>query len=208
MPVVETEALILRSYGLADADKIIVCFTRQQGIVRGVAKGAKRLKSRFGSTFEPFTTVKLSYFQKDERELVSIQDAEIIRSSFTIASDPAFLATFSHLADRLLAILPPHDPQETLYRMASACIDAASLEPTALERIQVYFEVWLLKLAGYFPDWDNCSVCHRTLGPDESIAVGRDLQTTCSTCTRISNADLLSGAVPRPNERHQAIQPI
>ena len=64
MSIKESEALVIKSYNLSEADRIVVFFTRQHGIVRGVAKGAKRLHSRFGSTLEPFSTVNLTYFQK------------------------------------------------------------------------------------------------------------------------------------------------
>ena len=89
MSLKESEALVIKSYNLSEADRIVVFFTREFGVVRGVAKGAKRLKSRFGSTLEPFSTVNLSYFQKDDRELVSIQQVELDRSRFETASDPA-----------------------------------------------------------------------------------------------------------------------
>src|SRR5512134_1946297 len=98
MPVIETEGLVLRSYNLAEADRIVVFFTREHGIVRGVAKGARRLKSRFGSTLEPFSTIQLEFFQKEERELVSIQQVDLLRSSFDAASDPEYLNTFSYIA--------------------------------------------------------------------------------------------------------------
>ena len=62
MALIETEALVLKSYALGEADKIIVCLTRTEGLIRGVAKGAKRLKSRFGSSLEPFTVIDLDYF--------------------------------------------------------------------------------------------------------------------------------------------------
>ncbi len=72
MGLVETEGLILKSYSLAEADKIVILLTKNEGIIRGVAKGANRLKSRFGGGLEPFSIVRINYFQKEERELVSI----------------------------------------------------------------------------------------------------------------------------------------
>jgi len=72
MAIVETESLILKSYALAEADKIVVFLSQNQGIIRGVAKGAKRLKSRFGGSLEPFSVVNLIYFQKEDSELVKI----------------------------------------------------------------------------------------------------------------------------------------
>ena len=85
MAVIETEGLILKSYSLAEADKIIVLLTQHQGLVRGVAKGAKRLKSKFGGALEPFSIVQVEYFQKEERELVSIRQIELLKSFFESA---------------------------------------------------------------------------------------------------------------------------
>src|SRR3954468_17414541 len=117
MPLIETESLVLKSYNLAEADKIVVLLTHDHGIVRGVAKGAKRLKSRFGSGLEPFTEVRASYFQKDNVELVSLQGTELVNSNFAAASDPDFLKSLAFLADLLISLTPPHDPNEDLYRM-------------------------------------------------------------------------------------------
>src|SRR6476646_6680033 len=109
MPLVETEGVILKTYNLAEADKIVLLLTRDHGIVRGVAKGAKRLKSRFGSGLEPFSEIRATYFQKENIELVSFQRTDLIRSNFAVAADPAFLQKFSYLADLLISVQPPHD---------------------------------------------------------------------------------------------------
>ncbi|MBD0370802.1 MAG: DNA repair protein RecO, partial [Pyrinomonadaceae bacterium] len=84
MGLVETEAIVLRSYNLAEADKIVVCLTRSTGVVRAVAHGARRLKSRFGAGLEPFTFVQMSYHEKEGRELVTLRQLEIARSYFSL----------------------------------------------------------------------------------------------------------------------------
>lgn len=184
MPLVETESLVLRSYDLAEADRIVVFFTRDHGIVRGVAKGAKRLKSRFGSTLEPFSTVNLAYFQKEERELVSVQNVELTCSRFDSAAAPEFLHTFSYLADLLIALVPPHDPSEVVYRMTRACLDAGSGNDQDLAGIRLYFELWLLRLGGYLPNWAGCSQCGVSLdGPDEAF-LRSDSSLSCTRCTK------------------------
>ena len=60
MGLVETEAFVLRTYKLAEADKIVLCLTREAGLVRGVARGARRLKSRYGASLEPIADVTLT----------------------------------------------------------------------------------------------------------------------------------------------------
>src|SRR5258708_24704576 len=123
MPLIETESLVLKTYNLAEADRIVLFLTHEHGLVRGVAKGAKRLKSKFGSGLEPYSVVKLTYFQKDTVELVSIQNTELLRSHFGLVTEPRFLQKFAYLGDILVAITPPHDPNEDLYRMVKACLN-------------------------------------------------------------------------------------
>lgn len=184
MPLYETESLVLKSYNLAEADRIVVFFTRDHGLVRGVAKGAKRLKSRFGSTLEIFSTVQLSYFQKEERELVSIQNVELIDSCFAEASDPEFLETFSYIADLLSEFAPPHDPSEKLYRMTKACLETGKSDPDSLVSTRLYFELWLLRLAGYLPDWSKCDNCRRPFTATETANMQAHQQLFCEDCAK------------------------
>jgi DNA repair protein RecO (recombination protein O) len=184
MPLIETESLVLKSYNLAESDRIVVLLTRDHGVVRGVAKGAKRLKSKFGSGLEPFSLVNTSYFQKDAVELVSLQRVDLIDSNFAAASDPAFLQKFSYLADLVVTFSPPHDPNETLYRMAKACIDAAADDPDALLATGVYFELWLLRLAGFLPDWTRCDSCRRTFDDLEVANLQANFHLMCDDCRR------------------------
>ena len=184
MPLYETESLVLKSYNLAEADRIVVLFTRDHGLVRGVAKGAKRLKSRFGSTLEIFSTVQLSYFQKEERELVSIQNVELIDSSFAEASNPAFLETFSYIADLICEFAPPHDPSEKLYRMTKACLEAAKNDLGSLVCFRLYFELWLVRLAGYLPNWSKCDNCQRVFDINETANMQAHQQLSCQSCAK------------------------
>ncbi len=182
MPIYESESIVLRNYNLSEADRIVVFFTRRHGIIRGVAKGAKRLKSKFGSMLEPFSTVQIAFFQKEDRELVSIQDIELARSRFESACDPEYLGTFSYLADLLMAIVPPHDPSETTYRMTAACLDVSAAGYGQLSALRLYFELWLLKLSGYLPVWTSCSKCSSVLNNDEPTWLLTDFHLICSSC--------------------------
>jgi DNA repair protein RecO (recombination protein O) len=195
MSLRQTEAIVIKSYSLSEADRIVVFFTREFGLIRGVAKGAKRLQSKFGSTLEPFSTVNLTYFQKEERELVSIQSVELSQSRFAIASDPEFLGTYSYIGDLLTDFSFPHDADEKLYRMLSACLSAATSD-NHLPAVALYFELWLLRLSGFLPDWTRCEGCSRAIDPavENSVVPGFHLQ--CPVCRKsyvigkINSADL------------------
>ncbi|MBK8304956.1 MAG: DNA repair protein RecO [Chloracidobacterium sp.] len=189
MPLVETEGLVIKSYNLAEADRIVVLLTLDHGVVRGVAKGAKRLKSKFGSGLEPFSVVQATYFQKDSVELVSIQKTDLIQSNFDAASDPDFLQKFSYLGDLLLTMSPPHDPNETLYRMVKRVETASNDRFDAIEHGRI-FRIVDAGLAGYLPDWGHCNACGREFDDAETANLSDNFHLICPTCRR--------GAATRP----------
>ena len=184
MALFETEALILRSYNLAEADKIVVCLSRSAGLIRGVAKGCRKLRNRFGAALEPFTLVNLTYYEKEHQELVSFRQVEILKSRFNLSSNASLLTGFAYMGDLLSDFSPPHQANDNLYRMALACFEAASGTPEDLEAVLRYFEVWLLKLEGFFPDLRVCVGCQRTFGVEEVVYLGPDLSLRCYDCSQ------------------------
>lgn len=201
MGLIETEALVLKSYSLAEADKIVVFLTQTEGLVRGVARGAKRLKSRFGSGLEPFSFVQLTYFQKEERELVSIRNIELTRTFFEYASEPLFLQKLAYLGELLTEFAPPHEPNETLYRMAKVCLETAAQNPEYLENIALYFELWILRLGGYLPNWERCDICKKELIQNEPTNLQINFHLLCRNCQKSRGGLEIS-----PNERRIFLQ--
>lgn len=183
MAIFETEALVLRTYNLAEADKIVVCLSRSAGLIRGVAKGCRKLKNRFGASLEPFTLINLTYYEKEHQELVSFRQTEILKSRFNLSSNTSILTGFSYMGDLLIDFSPPHQANDNLYRMALACFEAASQSPDDLESVVRYFEVWLLKIEGFLPDLRACASCHRAFTDDETVYLGQDLSLRCSECS-------------------------
>lgn len=207
MGLVETEGLVLKSYSLAEADKIVVLLTQNEGLVRGVAKGAKRLKSRFGGGLEPFSIVQITYFQKEERELVSISQIELVKSYFEKASDPEFFEKFAYLVELLVEFAPPHDPNENLYRMAKVCLETASENPQNLDATVVYFELWILRLGGYLPDWNKCDNCKREFGFDENASLQINFHLHCRYCQKGRNGWQISAAERQIFKNAQKLSP-
>src|SRR5215468_4167429 len=163
MNVVTTEAIVLRSYNLAEADRIVLCFTRDAGLIRGVAKGARRMKSRFGAGLEPFTVIRLEFREKENRELVTINGVEILKSHFNLATDVECTETLGYMAELVNEFAPPHEANEKLFRMVVACLDALAATPNTSKIVLRYFEIWILRLAGSFPDVSTCAVCGTAL---------------------------------------------
>jgi DNA repair protein RecO (recombination protein O) len=192
MAIFETEALVLRTYNLAEADKIVVCLSRSAGLIRGVAKGCRKLRNRFGASLEPFTLINLTYYEKENQELVSFRQTEILRSRFNLSGNASILTGFSYMGDLLIDFSPPHQANDNLYRMALACFEAAAESPPDIESVLRYFEVWLLKIGGFLPDLRACANCHRTFA-EETIYLGHDLSLRCAQCSNSRGR-----AVPKP----------
>jgi DNA repair protein RecO (recombination protein O) len=184
MGLVETEAIILHTYKLAEADKVVVCMTQGAGLIRGVARGARRLKSRFGAGLEPFTHVNLSFFEKESRELVSIKGAEIIKSYFGAARDAEALEALQYLAELVREFAPPHQPEPKLFRMLRACVDALAEEPLQRAALLSYSELWVLRLAGFLPEHKACAGCARPIGgaPWSDVYITHEGLLRCRAC--------------------------
>ncbi|MGI9104976.1 MAG: DNA repair protein RecO [Pyrinomonadaceae bacterium] len=208
MGIAETEAIVLRTYKLAEADKITVFLTRRMGIMRGVARGARRLKSKFGAALEPFTLISISYFEKEGQELVSIQQAEIVRSYFEFSKYPEVINALEYLGGLVLEFAPPHEPNEKIFRMLRACLEAIALEPDNLRQITRYGEVWLLKLSGFLPDLNACVSCKRGFGEDNGESyLGTDGALRCRTCANRSDT-LISGEATCKLRATQRLSPL
>ncbi len=190
MALLETEALVLRTYNFGEADKIVVCLTRRTGLIRGVAKGCRKLKSRFGAALEPFTLAKITYYHKENQELVSLGQVEILESHFKLSSDPDTLAGLAYMGDLVIEFSPPYEANEKLFRMVKACLDAVSNSPPDLQVILRYFEVWLLKLEGYLPDIRRCGECLRDFSETELAYMSADSIFRCRSCSRGSGKSL------------------
>jgi DNA repair protein RecO (recombination protein O) len=192
MALIETEALVLRSYNLSDADKIVIFMTENSGLIRGVAKGAKRLRSKFGGSLETLTIVSLTYFQKEDRELVSVREIEMKKSYLASTSDIHFLQKFSYLSELLIEFSPPHDPNQRLYNMAKICLQTASDNYRFLDAISLYFELWVLRLGGFLPVWSNCYQCQKEFSNDIFVNLQMDFQVVCHQCQNIRRNSLIT----------------
>src|SRR5215470_3181010 len=80
MPLYTTEALILRSYQLGESGRIVVFLTRDRGKKRGVAKNARQSRRRFGGALEPLTCGRVTYRERERRDLVLLEDVAPTRS--------------------------------------------------------------------------------------------------------------------------------
>jgi DNA repair protein RecO (recombination protein O) len=150
VPLYTADALILRTYKLGEADRIVVFLTRDRGKKRGVAKGARRPRSRFAAALEPMTEVRLAYFEKERRELVGLNYAETVKSPLSLSTQDA-LGYVGYFAELLDEWAQEADADDRLYRLGASMLDALSAG-APVEPLARYFEYWLLRLQGVYPE--------------------------------------------------------
>jgi DNA repair protein RecO (recombination protein O) len=160
VPLYTADALILRTYKLGEADRIVVFLTRDRGKKRGVAKGARRPRSRFGAALEPMTEARVAYFEKERRELVGLNYAESVRSPLTFigpaeagpyVTSPDVLGYIGYFAELLDEWAQDGDADDRLYRLGASMLDALGAG-APVESLARYFEYWLLRLQGVYPE--------------------------------------------------------
>jgi DNA repair protein RecO (recombination protein O) len=169
MPVRESEALILRNFPLGEADRLVSFLSRSEGRMRGVASGARRLKSRFGSTLELFSYVRIWFYERETRELVRINQCELIESFLDVQRDYAVSLALALISEVTEAVLGEHEVAEPNFRLLLAVargIKAGANMPLAL----AYFAFWTVRLGGWMPALDRCSRCGAALTARASMA--------------------------------------
>ena len=179
MPVYQSEALILRTYKLGESDNIVVFLTRDRGKKRGVAKGARRPRSRYTGALEPMTRGEVAYYEREQRDLVRLNFVEPTRSPLSLASGDAlgYVGYFAELIDEWAQ---EAQTDERLFRLGSSLVDALAAG-APVESLARYFEYWLLRLQGVYPSTRHCPECGRSLA-GEAVLLPRGGVLVCADC--------------------------
>jgi DNA repair protein RecO (recombination protein O) len=175
MSVLTSEAVVLRTWPVNEADLIVSFFTRDYGRVKGIAKFALKSRKRFGGALEPMTVARAWFAERPRQELVRLDQLEIIRSPLSAPVNHVRLAVLSFFAELIDEALPEHDPQETVFRLLLAVLDQSTAQSTAQPPAAdqpwmalTYFSLWMTRLMGLLPDIAHCTACGEALAPGEA----------------------------------------
>jgi DNA repair protein RecO (recombination protein O) len=166
MPVLTSEAVVLRTWPVHEADLIVSFFTRDYGRVKGVAKSALKSRKRFGGALEPMTVAQAWFAERPRQELVRLDQLEIVRSPLSAPIDHLRMAVLSFYAEVLDEALPEHDPQETVFRLLLSVLDQTTVEQPWMPL--TYFSLWMTRLMGLLPDIAHCTACGEPLVAGET----------------------------------------
>lgn len=192
MPIAhQSEAIVLRTWPFGEADLMVAFFTREAGVVRGVARHAMRSRRRFGGALEPMTQVRAEWTERPKQDVVRLDRLDILWSPLRDPVDYRRAAGLAFLAEVLEAALPDHAPEDDIFRLTQAV--SVALRGDTLLMAPTYFALWVTRLLGWMPDLNTCSMTGEvTRGQTVYYSPMRD----GVTCARIRPG----GSLPLPAE--------
>src|SRR5215472_5063434 len=182
MPLKESEAIVLRTYPLGEGDRLVSFLDRQAGRMRGVARGARLPKSRFGSTLEVLAYIRIWYFERETRELVRINQSELIESFLDVQRDytsATALALVSEISEGVLGEREPADAQFRLILLTARAVRVHGASQVVL----AYFCLWTARLGGWIGPLDRCTRCGKTLEVERAFRASGGAELRCSECS-------------------------
>jgi DNA repair protein RecO (recombination protein O) len=183
MPARETEAIILKTFPLGEADRLVSFLGRSSGRMRGVAGGARRLKNRYGSTLEILSHVQVWYVEKETRDLVRIQQCDLLESFHKAQSDYGLSTALAVISEISELVLPEHEAAEPMFRLI--LLAAREIERTGDWPLPLaYFAFWTVRLGGWLPRFDQCSQCGAPFGSEAAYHAPWDEGLFCEKCRR------------------------
>jgi len=151
-------AVVLRTYKLGEADRIVVLLTEHHGEVRAVAKGARRSRSRFGARLEPPTHVAIQLY-RGRGELDTVAQADTVDHFRPLRDDLASLGRALTMVEVADHVALERQPNPALYRLLLGALRTLAADPSPL--VVAGFLWKLLALEGVAPVLDRCVVCGR-----------------------------------------------
>jgi DNA repair protein RecO (recombination protein O) len=165
MAVLTSDAVVLRTWPVHEADLIVSLFTRDHGKIHAVAKFALKSRKRFGGALEPMTLTRAWFLERPRQDLARLDQLEIIRSPLSAPVDQTRLTVLSFFAEVLEEALPEHDPQETVFRLLVSVLEQTTVEQPWMPL--TYFSLWMTRLMGLLPDIARCTACGEALRAGE-----------------------------------------
>jgi len=183
VPARSTEAYVLDASAFRERDKIVTLFTLDEGKVRGIAHGAARSVKRFGGRLERLSRVKVAYHDSEGRDLVRIDDLELIEESFRLQQDIVVAAALAYVCEVVGEFVREKESDGRYFRLVGAVIEGFRAGAKAGVMLR-YFEFWTARLHGIFPDAEQCDACRTPFGEAGARVGAADGEALCPRCAK------------------------
>ena len=156
----KTEAVVLRSIRFAEADRVLHLYTEERGRVGAIAKGVRRVRSRFGGRLEPLFRVRL-VLHEGRGELCTVTSAETVHAHAGIRMRRPAIERATQACDAVLRLFDtPEEPNRHAYNLLCHELALLDSDRSAATRGQALaFRLKLLMAAGFLPELAACAAC-------------------------------------------------
>ncbi len=154
----KTTGFVLRTLSYGESDLIVTFLSSEFGKLKGIAKGAKRSKKRFANVFEPFSLTNIIFTRKSRDMLAFIETCEIVNHYDTIRLDLEKTLMASYFIDLTDHFSPEGKKNESVFELLRTFLALLSAQK-ASDALVRFFEIRLLKLAGFEPTLEHCVIC-------------------------------------------------
>jgi DNA repair protein RecO (recombination protein O) len=160
MAVTRTEAIILGSIRLGEANRLVTFLTPARGRLTGMAYNVRRPNRRFGGALEPFTQCEVVMAERRPHHHIDLRQATIIDSFSAVRIDLARIEAAGRLVTLCRAFLPEASPHPVAFTLLADALSAVASGENVWLTLRL-FEVQLLRDVGYEPRLDRCVRCQR-----------------------------------------------
>ncbi|MBA4421069.1 MAG: DNA repair protein RecO [Anaerolinea sp.] len=174
-----TEALVIRHSNFGEADRILTLFSREQGKVRAIAKGIRKLKSRKAGHLEPFTRVLLQLARG--RDLLIVTQAETVEAYLNIRASLEVTAQAAYVLEILERFTFDEEENRELYQLA---VEALQRLDSGVESFYAnrYYEMHVLNALGFKPELFACVICREVIQPVDQYFSAAQGGVVCPKC--------------------------
>ena len=175
-----TEGIVLKTRKYGEADLIVTYLTPDRGMINAFAKSPRKTKSRFGSSLEPLTHAKLSFWGKEQTSMPKITQSDIINSFYQLRENYRDFVNISKFSEILISLTPEGLPNKKLFLfMLNILHHIRDAEQDKKDALYLMAQIRLLAVIGYAPGLKSCGRCG-----DSSLNFYPDAGTTlCTRCT-------------------------
>jgi DNA repair protein RecO (recombination protein O) len=187
MALGKSAAIVIGSFPLGESDRLVTFYSRDFGKIRGVAKAARRMRSRFGSALELGTLGELVFFDTGRSELVRVDHFDITRPFQRVREDLERLAQAAWIIECVARLTAERDRHVALFGLLVRALRAldGSRKPT---RVAICFGVRCIEVLGHRPRLDACVECGRVYPfPRPALGAGG---LACEACARAAGDTL------------------
>ena len=172
MSLEKVDALVVKSVDYSESSLILNVFTREMGKVRGIAKGARRLKNPFETSLDLLASIRLSFIRKNSDALDLFTEAKLRRRFRPTQRNFRGLYAGYYVAETLDFATQDYEPFPDLWTLADATLERLQEGGNVAARL-AYYEAGLLKSAGEFPSVRACVNCGEKLPLDQVTNLAR-----------------------------------